>query len=889
VETILLATKVRIPPQPQHVVRRARLLDALDEAVPRHRLTLVSAPAGYGKTTLLSQWARESNFPVAWLSIDPEDNDVERFFRYLLAAWEEAQPGAIESPAGLMLSGLEPDMQAVLEAFVNAASNVPGQIAFVLDDYHLIEEESIHRALGFLIDHLPSQARFVLAARAEPPIPLARYRARREVAELHVDDLEFRQDETADFLNDRMGLDVPREQAATLQQQLEGWVAGLQMVALTLRRGLTAADRLSVSGRHRLIADYLSENVVSDLQPRMRRFLLRTSILDRLSGPLCDAVTGEQGSQDLLEALERENLFVVPLDDNREWFRYHLLFADYLRAELARRHPDEVAELHRRAARWYLAHELPDQALHHAIQADDVEIGTEVFDTYTNVKLNSGELGTVKRWLELVPKQWTTDYPVIGLARSGLFAFMGAVDECLRCVNELEERLTPPSSAQERVQLGKVSAVRCAIACIQNDVEQAESYAGRALHDLTGPDDPFLHLVYSALGDAYRRTGRWDEARQMYHKLLDLPYSPATPIHSVHIYGALADLELLQGRLHEAAAYWQKALKGIHDRVTWGALPLPLIGWVYIRMGEILYEWNELEAARDHLSRGLERAELGGDVRAMIVGYLLGVRLKLAAGEQEAAAEYLEKARPLVEGAQFDDLAARFERLQLEIWLAQDKVHAASSWADEHLAAGGPGETAEGEVRRVAQARALIARGDLASLERALAVDERVLREVELEGREGVVVEALALRSLGLWKRGDHPGAMTSLERALRMAEPEGYVRLFVDLGLPMARLLQEARDRGVMPQYVERLLGAFGSVTPAPERGGAALPEPLSQREEEVLALIAAGLTNREIAERLIISAETAKKHVGNICDKLGVRNRTEAAARARELGLLK
>jgi LuxR family maltose regulon positive regulatory protein len=889
VETVLLATKVRIPPQPQHVVRRARLLDALDREVPQHKVTLVSAPAGYGKTTLLSQWARESNFPVAWLSIDPEDNDVERFFRYLLAAWEEAQLGVTEAQVGVLLGGMMPDMQAVLQEFANAASRVHGHIAFALDDYHLIEDEAIHRAMAFLIDHLPPGAHFVLASRAEPPIPLARYRARREVAELHVDDLQFQADETEDLLNEAMGLDVTRDDVAALQERLEGWAAGLQMVALTLRRGLTSADRLSVSGRHRFIADYLSENVVADLPPRMRRFLLRTSILDRLSGPLCDTVSGEDGSQEVLEALERENLFLVPLDDSREWFRYHLLFADYLRGELRRRYPDEVPELHRRAAQWYLAQDLPDQALHHAVEADDAHLGVEIFDKYSNVKLNGGELGVVKRWIELVPGQWFIDYPQIGLARAGLFAFTGAFDDCVRTVNEVEQRLSPPKNVEARVQLAKVSAVRCAIACIQNDVARAESYANLALHDLKGDDDPYMHLVYGALGDAYRRSGRWDQARQIYLKLLDLPYGPASPLHSVHVFGAMADLELLRGRVRDAAAYWRKALEGIEDRARWGTLPLPLIGWVYIRMGEILYEWNDLEAASDHLSRGLERAELGGDVRAMIVGYLLGVRLKLAAGEQEAAAEYLEKARPLVEGAQFEDLAARFERLQLEIWLAQHKLHAAAAWADEHQTADGPGETAEGEVRRLAQARALIARGDLASLDRALALIERVLRSAESGGRDGVVVEALALRSLGLWKRGDHPGAMTSLERALTMAEPEGYARLFVDLGLPMARLLQEARDRGVMPQYVERLLGAFGSFTPAPERGSAALPEPLSQREEEVLKLIAAGLTNREIAERLVISAETAKKHVGNICDKLGVRNRTEAAARARELGLLK
>jgi LuxR family maltose regulon positive regulatory protein len=889
VETLLLSTKLRIPPQTQHVVRRPRLLDALREAVPRHKITLIAAPAGYGKTTLLSQWAHESDIPTAWLSLEPEDNDLERFFRYLLAAWEEAQPGVTESTVGLLLGGMMPDMQAVLEAFVNAASNTPGHSAFVLDDYHLIEDESIHKSLAFLLDHLPPRVHFVLAARAEPPLPLARYRARRELAELHVDDLQFREDEAADFLNDAMGLDVPRAEAAALQERLEGWVAGLQMVALTLRRGLTTASGPAVSGRHRFIADYLSENVLADLPEGLRQFLLRTSILDRLSGPLCDAVTGETGTQEVLEGLERENLFVVPLDDAREWFRYHVLFADFLREQLLRRHPDEVPGLHSRAARWYLEHDLPDQALHHAVAGDDAETGTQVLEQYTILKVNTGEFGTLKRWLESIPERWNADYPMIGLARAALFAFTGEVEACIRCVTEVGQSLSPPKSLQARAQLAKVNAVRCALACVVSDVDQAETYAGQALNDLPGDDVPYLHLVYGALGDAYRNTGRWEDARRVYLSVLDLPYGPLTPMHSVHVNGALADLELQQGRLRDAAAYWQKALAGIHDPANWGSLPLPFTGWVYIRMGEILYEWNELATASDHLSRGLERAELGDDIRAMIAGYLLGVQIKLTAGDVGAAVEYLEKARPLVEGAQFPDCAARFERLQLEVWLAQDRSRAAAAWAEEKLSAEPGGEGAEDEIRRLSVARALIASGELASVDRALGTVESAMRAAEAAGRDGVVVEALALQALGRAKRGDHAGAMTSLERALRMAEPEGYVRLFADLGLPMARLLQEARGRDVMPDYVGTLLGAFADAPALPGRGEAALPEPLSQREEEVLALIAAGLTNREIAERLVISAETAKKHVGNICDKLGVRNRTKAAARARELGLLK
>jgi LuxR family maltose regulon positive regulatory protein len=510
----------------------------------------------------------------------------------------------------------------------------------------------------------------------------------------------------------------------------------------------------------------------------------------------------------------------------------------------------------------------------------------QVFNNYLSIKLNSGEPGVVKHWLESLPEHWLPAYPVFGLARAGLFAYTGALDACLRTLDEVERKLVPVTSEQARGQLGKVSAVRCAIACMQNDVVQAETYADRALHDLIGKDDPFLHLVYGALGDAYRRNGRWQDARQCYLNALNLLYGPAYRFHSVHAFGALADLELRQGRLHDAAAYWKKALAGIEDRTNWGSFPLPLIGWVYIRMGEILYEWNELAKVEDYLSRGLERAELGSDVRAMIAGYLLAGRLKLTKGDKEAAGEYVERARPLVESASFSDWMSRFERLQLESWLAQDQLRTAVNWADEMLR----GDTLEAQSetadKQLAIARVLIVKGDMPSLERSLALLRSLLPAAEAEGRTGVTIEGLALQALAHGRRGELAIAMTSLERALRLAEPEGYLRLFVDLGLPMARLLQEAEARDVMPAYVETILRAFGGDLISTTRE--ALPEPLTAREQQILKLIAAGLTNREIAEQLVISPETAKKHAANICSKLGVSNRTEAAARARELGLL-
>ena len=344
-DALLLATKLRVPPLPQRAVLRMRLIDALEHAIPHVPLVRLAAPAGYGKTTLLAQWAHASRLRVAWLALGAEDNDLDRFLRYLLAAWAEREPGVLESPAGLRLGAMLPDTEAVLSALLNLAGERQDQLVFVLDDYHVIVDAAIHRALTFLLDHVPPNLHFVLAGRAEPPLPLARYRARQHLLDLGVGDLQFLPDQTAEFVHQHMGLDLPPDQIAELQTRLEGWIAGVQLVSLTLRSHRGTGDTLAVSGTHRYIADYLSQEVLSGLPDARQRFLLQTSILEGLCASVCDAVTATTGGQAELERLERDNLFLVPLDDTRTWFRYHRLFAEYLQADLRRRYPAEVAPL----------------------------------------------------------------------------------------------------------------------------------------------------------------------------------------------------------------------------------------------------------------------------------------------------------------------------------------------------------------------------------------------------------------------------------------------------------------------------------------------------------------------------------------------------------------
>ena len=887
--TTVLESKIHIPVQSQRTVPRPHLLSILEHQISDHNLTLISAPAGYGKTTLLAEWARASNLRVAWLSITGEEDDVESFLRYLFAAWERVHPAISETTFGILLGSQTPDIKIALRAFLDAANELSEQLVFVLDDYHLIENPEIHNALGFLLDHLPAHLHFILASRSDPPLPLSRYRARGQIIEIGAGELHFSMSETTEFLTRSMRLDLSPEDIASLHADTEGWVAGLKLAALTLRRHDSVVESTSmVSGRQRFIADFLGEEVLAQLPTDLQEFLLRTSLLDRLCGSLCNAITGQKNSQAMLESLERENLFIVPMDERREWYRYHSLFADFLRGELARRYLDEIRELHRRAGEWYLRQELPEEAFRHAVASEDAGLAVAIFAKYLGAKLTGGEIKVVAGWVDSLPPEWYAAHPELGFARAALMMTTGAFENATRGIDEIEQELSLVEISDRNVHLARTRAIRCFMACFQNDLDRAESYAGQALTDLPEEDTSFRFGIYGALGDTYRRNGLWKKAKEWYLKGLDFTHAPEIRFQSAHVFGALADLELWQGHLQSAASYWKKALSAIRDQENWGRIPLPVIGWVYIRMAEILYEWNQLAEAWDHVSRGLKRAELGGDVRSLIAGYVIAARLKLTSGDIEAAEEYIERARPLEGQSSFADWTSQFERIQLELWLAQERLRAAVNWSDEMSRNPAFEDRPERMVTQLVMARVLIVKGDDPSLQRALALLKSLVERSERQGQNGVLIEALSLQAVADWRRGERAGALISLEHALRLAEPEGYIRLFVDLGLPMAQLLQEARSRRVMPEYVGKLLAAFDTDLSFLPSAEAFLPEPLTNREQEVLERLAAGLTNREIAEDLIISPETVKKHTGNIYGKLGASNRTQAVARARELNLL-
>ncbi|MBI2940905.1 MAG: helix-turn-helix transcriptional regulator [Chloroflexi bacterium] len=891
----LLATRLAVPPRRPGLVARPGLIERLNQLVDR-KLALISAPAGFGKTTFLVDWARRAELPVAWLSMDEGDDDVARFLGCVVAAWAAIEAEIRDRPLGLLAGSLSPPVDRLLSTLLDEAAARPGHFALVLDDYHLVTEPAIHDALAFVVEHLPPQMHLVISGRTDPPLPLARLRARGQLIELRADDLRFTTDQAVELFRHVAGFDLAAADVAALTLRTEGWIAGLQLAALSLRGGSPLSHQVeAVSGSDRHIADYLAAEVLGQQPEEIRAFLQRTAILERLSGPLCDAVTGRADGQAVLEALDRANLFLVPLDNRRQWYRYHQLFAEFLRSHLEKTSADEVTTLHRRASAWYADNGFPDEAFRHAVSGQDFERAARVVEEYFALKLGYGQYRIVGEWLQSLPGQLLTTRPLLGIGRALFLMFAGQPTTCLKRLEEVERHLNadvPEPACDTRVQLARVASTRAILACFENDLERVVKLANQAFQGLPEDDLFFRFAVNIALGDAYRRSSQWLSAVEPYQAALRIARRAPIPFIGVHPLSALGDLSMMRGQLRRAGEFRREALHLISDQANRAGVAVPLMGWAHIRMGELLYEWNDLPTALHHLQQGAQLAELGGDTQALVFGHLAIGKVRLARGDVEGAFEEILRVKPLVEAAEMPEWGTQLHQFHVRIWLAQGNLPAANGWVEETRFGVDDERTYRYEIARVALAQVLIAQGERGAgantLDRALVLLGRLLQLAEAAGRMAVVVEALALEALAQRARGDSSRAFVALERALRLAEPEGYVRLFVDLGPAMAALLHEAHARGLSPDYLTRLLAAFGAARPVSVPTSSPLVDPLSAREIEVLRLVAAGLSNREIADALVIAVGTVKRHVATVYEKLGVNSRTQALARARELRLL-
>jgi LuxR family transcriptional regulator, maltose regulon positive regulatory protein len=941
----VLASKLFVPPARANLVVRQRLFDRV-EAGLRDKLTLISAPAGFGKTTLFSAWretAAGRALPVGWVSLDSADNDPLRFWSYVITALDTLAPGVGTTALALLQSPQPPPIESLLTSVLNAFSAASAVLpardsALVLDDYHLITAPAIHAALAWLLEHLPPQLHLVIITRADPALPLARLRARGAVTEVHASDLRFTPDEGAAFLNEVMGLSLTAADLAALEERAEGWVAGLQLAALAMRDHQDRSGFIrSFGGSTRYIVDYLAAEVFASQPAHLRTFLLHTAILDRMCGSLCDAVLlggegdaypagqppaeggdpgaqrsvlgrGDSFSQLMLEQLERENLFVVPLDDSRQWYRYHHLFADVLRHRLTSGVSAEtVASLHRRASVWFERQGLITEAVQHALRAVDDQRVADLIEQHGVIIMVRGQVQTVLGWLSSLPDALVRARPLLCTIHALALLLTNRLKATEDRIEDAERGIAPDAPTdQAQIIVGRTAVLRAILVRYTGDFAACVSFAQQALRMLPATETVARTVAMLNAARAFLVSGDVTDANER------MAIAVLAPIRaSGNLFGALAaftnlaQLQVLQGRLRTAITTLHEATQIAPDpEVFCGLEGSPAY---YFGMGALLCEWNDLDTAEQYLAQGMELVvgPLTVDAAYISQGYLTLARLQHARGNRAAAHQTLETYTDLAHQHGFvAHLVARGVAAQAQLALAQGDLAPAVAWANASGIQKELGAADELPFAREAEylilARVWIAQAG-AWLPQALELLDRLLEDAEGKARVGSVVDILIVRALAQWTQEAHSDALATLQRALTLAAPEGLIRRFADEGPVMAAMLQAAHARGIATDYITRLLAAFPRTEERKLRAEAtesiqsdlrpqssALVEPLSARELEVLRLIASGKSNAEVARALVIAISTVKTHTNSIFGKLEVTSRTQAIARARDLQLL-
>ncbi len=874
----------------------------------RGTLTLVVAPAGWGKTTLLhalNAEARRSPWPLAWVSLDASDNNSLRFWTYVISALNTLHPGVGETPLALLYASSPPPIETVLVPLLNALIQLPPDTVLVLDDFHHIEAQPIHDALGYLVERLPPKLHLILASRSDPPLPLARLRAQGTLTELRAPDLRFTLEETAAFLTKVMGLPLSIEQVTALQARTEGWITGLQLAALSLQgREEVAGFIATFTGSHRYVVDYLVEEVLLQQPAAVQDFLVQTCILDRLCGPLCDAVRGQDDSQARLAHLEQSNLFLVALDEERQWYRYHHLFAEVLRSRLQQTHPALVPELHRRASHWYEQHQLFDEAVTHALAVPEVEHAARLIEEYARFTNFPSQFQVLLGWLNRLPDTFVRTQPTLCIMHAITLLLTQQLEKASTRVQDAERCLHEEMPAQQRCTLlSMIAAFRGYHARLLGNYERGVPLAQQALELMPEVEETLLirmarqgTLVTAA--SAYLVDGGMTAATE---RLVSAAVTSARALGNLPAImksiSNLARLQLLQGRLRQAAVTIEQATQLVPQPA---GLHMLLHGAdYYLILGELLREWNQLDRAEQHLAQGLDlvRGALTSDADTIMRGYLALARLQQACGQGTRALQTLDAFAQLAHQHGFASaLLARGAAVRAQVALAQGDLAAALHWVEPSGLSTTEALSYPREQEYLTLARVHIAQGreqPMGSfLPEALGLLERLLEDAEPKARMGSVIEILLLRALALQAQGKQDEALKTLGRVLALAEPEGYIRLFLDEGTPMLILLRQAYAFQITPGYVVTLLEAAGEqVRPALHRStsrSSQLLDSLTAREREVLRLLVDGASNREIADHLVLSVNTVKKHVFNICSKLNVQGRTQAIAKVRTLNIL-
>jgi LuxR family maltose regulon positive regulatory protein len=896
----LLETKLYLPRRQRRMVPRPRLMERLSHGA-ESTLTLVSAPAGFGKSTLLSAWLATENRSAAWLSLDAGDNNVALFWTYFVTALRTVDPKI----GGSVLQSLDGPRPAsgpeLLNDILNELGALKRDVVLVLDDYHVIESRDVHEGLAYLLDHLPPRMHLIIASRADPPLPLARLRAGGELVEVRAADLRFTAEEASAYLGEVMGLPLTAQDMTTLSSRTEGWIAALQLAALSMRgRDDLSGFVAGFAGDDRYIVDYLVEEVLRSQPEPVRTFLLRTSILSRMTASLCDAVTGQDDGRRMLGELDRSNLFLVPLDDRRRWYRYHHLFGEMLQVRLLGEHSDELPALHRRASGWYAQHGEPEPAIQHAIAAGDYALAADLIEAAMPALVRDRREGALREWLELLPVEIFRTRPVLSLSYVGALLSTGEIEgteprlrdaerwldgaKDAAGVREPTDELVVVDAEEYRRLPSAVAVYRSALALVRGNTDETIRFARRAL-ELVDEDDYVRHGSASALiGLARWGSGDLEEAHNAYaDSVADFRRSG----HIADVLGCtltLADIRLTQGRLGDALTSYERAMQLADER---GDRKLRGIPDMHVGMSGVYRERDNLEEAAHHLELARELGEYAGLPKNRYRWRVAMAQLLQVQGDLAGAAGLLDEA----ERVYVADMAPNVqpvEAFRARALLAQGRVAEVAAWARSRGLSADDELSYLREFEHMTLARLLIAQyrqeGGGQALENALALLDRLHRSAEAGGRTGNLIEILVSQALAHHLRGDLPAALASLDHALTLGEPEGYVRIFVDAGAPMRSLLKAAAGRS---DYARSLLTKFGEhAASAPSsKPGQVMTLPLSEREREVLRLLATELSGPEIARQLVVSLNTVRTHTKSIYSKLGVTNRRAAVRRAEEL----
>ena len=906
--TPILATKLYIPTPRPNTIARARLIKQLNQSL-YHKLTLISAPAGFGKSTLVSEWVADCERPVAWLTLDQADKDPIRFLTYLVVALRTLSANIGESVLNLLQSPQPVPIESILTTLLNEISKTPDNLILVIDDYHIINSNSVDSALRFLIEHLPPQLHLVITTREDPQLPLARLRAQDQLTELRVKDLRFTCPEAADFLEKMTGQRLAKEDIAALDTRTEGWIAGLQLAAISMQGHKdTARFITSFTGSHRFILDYLVEEVMQQLPDDMQSFLLRTSILERLCGPLCDAVLNDSTmhGQQMLEHLEYRNLFVNPLDDKRQWYRYHHLFAEMLQARLAEQQPNEIATLHLRASIWYEQNELISDAVRHALAAKNFNRAADLIELIcSEIRRVRFQNPTFLEWLKAMPDEIIRVRPVLCLSYARELLSFGELDAAEARLQDAEHWLQATTDKTEMVVVNKAEFLSLA-ASIANarafhaqtlgDRPNAIKYAQHALDLLPASNYVTRGTTTTLLGLAYWSSGDLALAYQTISSSKSLLANDNIAT-TISIAFVLADICIAQGRLFDAVRIYQQSLQLVMEHGD----PKPQgTAHLYLGLSNVYCEWGNLKEAGQYLLWAEETSEQVTLPDWQFRLCLAKARIKRAEGKLDAVLDLLNDAERLFYRSPLPDVRP-VAALKAQVWISQGRLNECMTWVRDQNLSVNDELSYMHEFEHITLAKLLIAyyKNDATTvlIEQTIRLIDRLLKAADETGRTGSTIEILILRSLAQQAQGDTSAALISLQQALKLAEPENYVRCFVDEGAAMERLLSEAAGHGILPDYVDKLLTAFNSdkseeqnKAPVTKLGNftETLIEPLSQRELEVLQLIAQGFSNDEISKRLYIALSTVKGHNRIIFSKLQVQRRTEAVARARQLGFL-